>query len=95
MGIDRETVKYAAHLARMELEPVELDKLSKQLQGILEFIDKLKKLDIEKVPATSHILSISNVLRNDVPKESLPQKKALMNAPVQKDIFFSVPKVIE
>lgn len=95
MSIDKDTVKYTAHLARIELKPEELETLSGQLKDILGFIDKLKKLDIKDIIPTSHILPIHNVLRQDMPGESLPIEKALKNAPQKKDNFFVVPKIIE
>jgi aspartyl-tRNA(Asn)/glutamyl-tRNA(Gln) amidotransferase subunit C len=95
MAIDKETVKYVAHLARIELKPKELEKLAQQLKGIIDFIDKLKKLDITNVSPTSHILPLNNVFREDEPKESLTSDKALENAPQRQGDFFGVPKVIE
>ena len=95
MSIDRETVKHIAHLSRIELQPNELEKLSGQLGDILGFIDKISNLDIDKVEPTSHILPISNVLREDTPYTSLSPEKALENAPSKKGNFFSVPKIIE
>ena len=95
MAIDKQTVEYVAHLARIELQPKELDKLSRQLQDILDFIDKLKKLNVEKIQPTSHILPINNVLRQDAPIESLSPQNSLANAPERKGSFFVVPKIIE
>ena len=95
MAIDKETVKYVAHLARIELQDKELEKLSRQLHDILDSIDKLKKLDIKNISPTSHILAISNVLREDKPCASLSSAEALMNAPCKEGNFFVVPKVIE
>ena len=95
MAISKETVEHAAHLARIELGANELEKLSRQLQDILDFIDKLKKIDIENIRPTSHILALNNVLREDAPKESLSPQKTLANAPVKEGNFFAVPKVIE
>ena len=95
MAIDQETVKYVAHLARIELQPNELEKLSQQLHDILGFIDKLSSLDVAQVNHNSHILPISNVLREDKPQVSLTPEKALENAPSRKGNFFSVPKIIE
>lgn len=95
MSIDKEIVKHAAHLARIELQQKELEKLSGQLHDILGFIDKISVLDIKRVLPASHILPISNVLREDVPGVSLTAEKALENAPSRKGNFFSVPKIIE
>ena len=95
MAIDKQTVEYVAHLARIELKSQELEKLSKQLQDIINFIDKLKEINIKDIVPTSHILPINNVLRDDLPAKSLSSHKALENAPQRQGNFFSVPKVIE
>ena len=95
MAITKETVKYVANLARIELKPQELEKMSGQLKDILGFIDKLGKVDIKNISPTSHILPINNVLRNDQPQESLSADKALENAPQREGNFFVVPKIIE
>ena len=95
MAIDKKTVEYVAHLARIELQPIELEKLSLQLHDILGFIDKLSCLNTEQVKPANHILPISNVLREDEPHICLTPEKALENAPSKKGNFFSVPKIIE
>lgn len=95
MAISKDTVKYVAHLARIDLSPKELEKLSHELKEILEFIDKLTKADIRDIAPTSHILPVNNVLRDDDPAASLPSDEALENAPKRQGSFFGVPKVIE
>jgi aspartyl-tRNA(Asn)/glutamyl-tRNA(Gln) amidotransferase subunit C len=95
MSLSKETVKYIADLSRIELKSEELEKLSRQLQDILDFINKLTELDITNTNPTSHILPINNVLREDTTAESLALDYVLLNAPSRKDSFFSVPKVIE
>lgn len=95
MAISKETVEYVAHLARIQLEEHELEKLSAQLKSILDFIDQLKKLEVSNIKPTSHILPINNVLREDTRGESLAVEKTLMNAPRKEGNFFVVPKVIE
>lgn len=95
MAIDKEIVRHVAHLARIELQTKELEKLSHQLQNIIDFIDQLKSADIKDINPTSHILALSNVFRQDNPKDSLPSEKALMNAPAREGDFFVVPRVIE
>ncbi len=95
MAIDKNTVRYVAHLARIELNDRELDLLSHQLQDIVNFIDKLKELKVEGVEPTSHILPVKNVFREDKPLQSLNVDEALSNAPKRKENFFVVPKIIE
>jgi len=95
MAIDKETVKYVAHLARIRLTDEELNLLSSQLEDIVNFIDKLKELDVTEVKPTSHILPVNNAFRLDKPAKSLSLKAVLNNAPAQKESFFITPKVIE
>ncbi len=95
MSLTKDTITQVAHLARIYLKPEELNTLSGQLKDILDFIDKLKKLDVQNISPTSHILPINNVLRDDALRESLPSEKVLENAPLKQGQFFSVPKIIE
>jgi len=95
MAIEKKTVEHVAHLARIELEPAELDKLAGQLKDILDFIDKLNKVDVSNIEPTSHILPMNNVLRPDAPRPSLPIERTLGNAPEKDGNFFVVPKVVE
>ncbi len=95
MSIDRKTVEYVSHLARIELDEQELSVLAGQLTGILDFIDTLTEADISGVAATSHVLNLRNVLREDLPGTSLENAEALRNAPRREGEFFGVPKVIE
>ena len=92
--IDREQVRYIAHLARLELSEEEEEKFTRQLGEILAWVDKLKELNISEVPFTSHVLPLRNVFREDELKESLSEEEALLNAPQKKRSHFQVPKVI-
>ena len=95
MAFTKETVEYVAHLARIELQEKEIEKLTHQLQDIVHYIDALATLDVSAVNPTSHILALSSVLRNDEPRPSLALDKALANAPRKEGNFFVVPKVLE
>lgn len=95
MAIDKETVKFVAYLARLRLNEEELDLLSGQLKSIVDFVDKLKELEVTAVAATSHILPASSVFRQDALCPSLSSQEALENAPQKKNGFFVVPKIIE
>jgi aspartyl-tRNA(Asn)/glutamyl-tRNA(Gln) amidotransferase subunit C len=66
-----------------------------QIDSILSYMDKLNELDTGNVKPTSHVISISNVVREDLPKDSLEREDALMNAPDRTDKFYRVPKIIE
>ena len=92
-----EKVRYAARLARIKLTDEEVGLFSRQLDGILGYVDKLnRKLDIQgKTPPMSHPHEASNSYRADEVKPSLSPEKVLANAPQKKGDFFKVPRIIE
>ncbi len=95
MSISRENIEHIASLARLSLTEEEKDLFGSQLSSILGYMKKLNELDTTDVEPTSHVLPLSNVMREDVPGPSIPRKDALMNAPDHTDKFFRVPKIIE
>ena len=88
-------MEHVAMLARIELTEDEKRLFSKQINSILEYIDKLNELETKNIEPTAHILSIKNVFREDRLSLSLPKDKALQNAPNSVDDFYRVPKIIE
>ncbi len=88
-------VEHIAHLARLSLSEADREKFGEQLSGILAYVEKLKELDTAGVEPTSHVLEISNVMREDVVRPSLSKADALINAPEKTDDFYRVPKIIE
>lgn len=95
MGIDRKTVEHVAKLARLELTGEELERYGGQLGAVLDYVEKLKQLDLEGVEPLVHAAEGTNVFRADEPRECLPHEKALGNAPDRNDDFFLVPRVVE
>lgn len=97
MSIKEDKVRYVARLARIKLTDEEVSLFSRQLDGILGYVDKLnQKLEIQsQTPPTSHPHMASNPFRADEVKPSLKSEKALANAPQKKGDFFKVPRIIE
>ena len=91
MGIDRDTVMHVARLARLDLRPEEIDRLTVELDAILEAVSKVAELDLADIPPTSHPLDLVNVWGDDVPRPSLPLDEALANAPAREGDLFRVP----
>jgi aspartyl-tRNA(Asn)/glutamyl-tRNA(Gln) amidotransferase subunit C len=91
MGIDRETVLHVARLARLDLRPDEVDRLTIELDAILEAVSKVAELDLADVPPTSHPLDLVNVWGDDVARPSLPLDEAQANAPAREGDLFRVP----
>ena len=88
-------VKYVAHLARLALTPEEEQKFGAQLGSVLEYIEKLKEVDVTGVEPTAHAFPLVNVARADEVRPSMTQEEALRNAPSQANGLFLVPKIVE
>lgn len=94
MKISKKEVEHVAHLARLNLTGDELEKMTKQLDNILSYFDKLSELDTDNVPPTTHVFAVKNAFRDDAVKESLQQGEALKNGPQQNGETFQVPRII-
>ena len=95
MKISLKEVDHIARLARLRLSGEDPMVYARQLSDILAYIDNLNELDTSDVEPTSHVLPMRNVFRGDVPEESLSVEDALRNAPLKKENFYRVPKIIE
>ncbi len=95
MKINKTEIEHIAMLARLSLSEEEKDLFGSQLGSILNYMEQLNGLDTEGIEPTSHVLSIQNVMREDIPGASLPRTEALLNAPSRTEQFFRVPKIIE
>ena len=91
--ISKDDVRHVARLARLRLEAGEADRMTAELAKILEHIDKLGELDLAAVQPTAHVLAVTDVLRPDKPRPSLPRDEALRNAPAVGDDCFRVPRM--
>lgn len=95
MPISRKDVTYIAHLARLGLTEEEISHFQGQLESILEYVDKLKTLDVSRVEPMTHVLELKNIYRKDILRPSLDPQAVLKIAPAVQGQFYKVPKVIE
>ena len=95
MKIEKEEVKYVAHLARLDFNEEETETFTSQLNDILLYMDKLNEVDTVGVKPVSHAIALTNAFREDIGGESLDHDLALANAPEAKGGFFVVPRVVE
>lgn len=94
--ISEEEVKHIAKLARLGLTQVEIKKMQKELSSILDYIEKLKKVDISKIEPTSHSIKIENVMREDQSKEKKleTRKKLIEMAPEKKEGYLKTKPIL-
>ena len=95
MKIEQETLQKIAHLARLNFDTQEAEKMSADLSQVLNWVDQLQEVDTEGVAPLTNMSSEVNVLRIDEIGVQLTQEEALKNSPQQENGFFTVPKVLE
>jgi len=111
MKVTEENVDYVAELANLELTDDERRGILRDLNSILDYVDRLNELDTSEVPPMAQVSDRYGVdeakqgserfayaMREDVLeglRKSLPHEEALANAPDADEHFFRVPKVIE
>ena len=95
MAVTVEEVRGVAALARLSFSAVDEERLTGELNRILQYMDKLNELDTEGVEPTSHVLSLAHVFRQDEvhPFPTLAEISAA--APQRQDRYFKVPRVID
>ena len=89
-----ETVRKIADLARLDLADDEGETLARHFGNILEHFKVLEKLDVSGVEGMLGASRVSDVLRPDAPRPSLPAERMLANAPEHTTEFYVVPKTV-
>jgi aspartyl-tRNA(Asn)/glutamyl-tRNA(Gln) amidotransferase subunit C len=95
MAIDKKHVEHIAMLGRLALSEAEKDSLTRDLNNILQYVEKINELDTSGVDPTFHVLPLRNVTRKDEVKPSPGAEVMLKNAPSSDNGFFRVPPIIE
>lgn len=82
-------------LARLRLTPIEEERLTGQLDKILQYVDKLNQVDASQIEPFTHAVAIVNAFRDDQVTNRDRAADLLANAPEKDQTFFKVPKIIE
>jgi aspartyl-tRNA(Asn)/glutamyl-tRNA(Gln) amidotransferase subunit C len=93
--ITREEVERVARLAKLSLEPVELQQMQQELAAILSYVDRLNELDTQNVEPTAHVLIDALPLRDDIVQSGLARELALSQNPGSSEEGFAVPAFVE
>jgi aspartyl-tRNA(Asn)/glutamyl-tRNA(Gln) amidotransferase subunit C len=89
--LDRDQVLHVARLARLELSDDDVERMGSELSKVLDHIEKIRELELDDVPPTSHVIDVVNALRPDEPIPSLPVDTVLEAAPEPVEQGFGVP----
>lgn len=92
---DEKIVEYIAGLARISVEDEEKERLGIQLSKIIEYIDKLKEVDVRGIEPMRGLHTERNVFRKDEVEEFAGKEEILKNSPSSEDGCFKIHKVID
>ena len=87
-------VRHLGVLARIQLSDEEVERLTGQLDVIVDNIAKVSEVATPDVPATSHPIALENIYRSDVVGDQLTLEQVLQNAPDAADGRFRVTAIL-
>jgi len=94
--LSKKEVQHIAKLARLGLTGKEIKRFQKELSSILDYIEKLKEVDILGIEPTSHTIKIEDVMRVDESeKPKLESKKLLELAPETKKGYLKTKSILK
>lgn len=94
--LTKQQVLHVAKLSKLDLTQAEVEKFSKQLSEVLDYISKLDEVDTKNVEPTSQTTGLTNVLRDDEidTTKCLTQEEALSGTEKTKNGFFEVDAIL-
>lgn len=95
MSINKDTIKKISKLARISVTNEETDRLEKDLNSILKFVEQLKKLNTDKIAPIASVFDQRLTMNKDEIKKINEKEEILKNAPEKNTNYYIVPKVIE
>ncbi len=95
MKINENEIKKVAKLARLDLSADEREEFSRQLNDIIEYVEKINELDTSGVKPADHIVELSNVFRADIVQKSIDTAEIEKMAPSFMEGHIVVPRIIE
>ncbi len=95
MKITEELIDHIAHLARLEFQGEDKVSIKKDMERMIEFVDKLSEVDTTNVEPLIFMSEEINRLREDEPKVTVTHDEALRNAPKKDSDYFRIPKVLD
>jgi len=99
MSLSPTDISRIAHLARLELQPAESERLLSQLNGFFDIVEKMRAVDTTGVEPLAHpyatVQDVALRLRDDLVTEANQREANQRSAPAVERGLFLVPKVIE
>jgi len=95
MKIDKKMVERLAELSKLDFSEKEKEEMVKDFQKMVHFVDKLKEVNTDGVEPLVYVNEhVTNVVREDIPGETVSREEALKNAPDKDTNYIKIPTVL-
>lgn len=95
MAVDTGTVRKVARLARIAVPDERLEPMTRELNGILKWVEQLQEIDTSAVEPMTSVIPMALKMREDAVTDGGYPQDFMANAPEGEDGYFAVPKVVE
>lgn len=97
MSLAREDVAALAHLARIALNDEELSRAERELDGVLQYVDRLQKVDTSGVDEAAPDAVVATAFRPDEAMSCDAETRDVIveNFPAKQNGFLKAPAVFE
>tara|TARA_B100000524_G_scaffold271018_1_gene149362 strand:+ start:76 stop:357 length:282 start_codon:yes stop_codon:yes gene_type:complete len=93
--MDKKTVSTIAYLSRLSLNEQNEDKITKDLENIIKFVDQLNTADTENIEPLASPLEKTAKTRSDKVSAKNRKEVFLERSPKSNEDYFLVPRVVE
>ena len=95
MTLKTEDINSIAHLARLQIEPADVEQYRADLSNILQLVEQMNQVDTAGIEPMAHPFEAAQRLREDQVTESDQRDKFQRIAPDVEQGLYRVPRVIE
>ena len=93
--MDNKTVETISYLARLKLDKDKKEKITKDLENIINFVDELQDINTDDIAPLANPLEKIAPKREDLVTSKSRKESFLLNSPESDQNYFIVPKVVE
>ena len=95
MDINEQILHKIAHLARLNIDEDSKDEILKELNDMINWVEKLHEVETDGVEPLTNMSQEVNNWREDEVTNQITREQALKNAPKKDQEFFKVPKFLK
>lgn len=93
--MDQKTIDELSELSRIACTQEEKARFQKDLEAIFVYFEQLSEVNTDGIAPLDHVLSLTNVFREDIVGETLSRDAFMENVPKKTGGFVQVPNVIK